>query len=172
MFKRKLECLILLFLLGIAFASTRKKEPHKAYSVVFLNMKGKKVTLKPFLQNKRVVLLDFWATYCPPCLKEMPHFQKLYKKYHKKGFRVIGVNFMEATEEIKKFVKKLKITYPIWKARKAQTDALGIKALPTTMLFDREGHLVKRWNGYAEPAQVEKVIKKLLRKTHHSPLPR
>lgn len=153
---------VLFFFFALSFSSSTKREaPKDPFTLVFRTLSNKRVSLKPY-RGEKVILLDFWATWCQPCLREMPHFEKLYKKYRKRGFLVIGVNYEEEKKDILHFVRKLKVDYPIWKGTTAHTDALGIVGLPTTYLLDRRGQVVKRWSGFAEPKEVEKEVRKFL----------
>ena len=95
----------------------------------------------------KVVLIDFWATWCQPCKKEMPGYQKLVDRYGSRGFAVVGFKFdtMADTEDPCLFAKKIGVRYPLAVA----TDDLkqkfgGIEGLPTTMLYDRQGVLRKK----------------------------
>ena len=92
----------------------------------------------------KVVLVDFWATWCQPCKQEVPGYQKLLDRYGPQGFVVMGFKFdtMMDTEDPLKFAKKIGVRYPLAVA----TDDLkqkfgGIEGLPTTMLYDRDGIL-------------------------------
>lgn len=113
----------------------------------------------------KVVLVDFWATWCQPCKKEMPGYQALVDRYGPRGFAVIGFKFdtMPDTEDPVKFAKQIGVHYPLAVA----TDDLeqkfgGIEGLPTTMLYDRNGIL--RWKivGFEYTDNVESVLKPLL----------
>src|SRR5271169_3988793 len=99
----------------------------------------------------RVVLIDFWATWCQPCKKEMPGYQKLADTYGKRGFAVIGFKFdtMADTEAPVVFARKIGVRYPLAVA----SDDLrarfgGIEGLPTTLLYDRDGILRQKIVGF------------------------
>ena len=113
----------------------------------------------------KVVLIDFWATWCQPCKKEMPGYQKLLDRYASRGFVVIGFKFdtMMDTEDPLLFAKKLGVRYPLAVA----SDDLkrkfgGIEGLPTTMLYDRQGTLRKKIIGFEYTAVIESTLKPLL----------
>jgi len=111
------------------------KEPQKLG-----NLKGK------------VVVLDFWATYCPPCLEEIPHLVNLQDKYGSDGFQIVGLHVggEEDAPKVPAFVEKLKMNYPIATPENELTDILfaGEEAIPQTFVFDRNGKLINKYVGY------------------------
>jgi thiol-disulfide isomerase/thioredoxin len=110
----------------------------------------------------KVVLVDFWATWCQPCKKEMPGYQKLLDRYGPQGFAVIGFKFdtMMDTEDPIQFAKKLGIHYPLAVASDDLKDKFGgILGLPTTMLFDRQGILRKKVIGFEYTDAFEADLK-------------
>lgn len=113
----------------------------------------------------KVVLIDFWATWCQPCKKEMPGYQKLADRYSSRGFAVIGLklDIMADTEEPRAFARRLGVRYPLAVA----TDDLknkfgGIEGLPTTLLYDREGILRQKIIGFEYTDVIEADLKPLL----------
>jgi len=112
----------------------------------------------------KVVLIDFWATWCQPCKKEMPGYQKLLDRYGSRGFAVVGFKFdtMRDTEDPVLFAKGLGVHYPLAVA----TDDLkqrfgGIEGLPTTLLYDREGMLRQKVIGFEYTDGIESALKPL-----------
>jgi thiol-disulfide isomerase/thioredoxin len=90
----------------------------------------------------KVVLIDFWATWCQPCKKEMPGYQELLDRYGSKGFAVIGFKFdtMADTEDPASFARKIGVRYPLAVAPDELKQKFGgIEGLPTTILYDRGG---------------------------------
>ena len=113
----------------------------------------------------KVVLVDFWATWCQPCKQEMPGYQKLLDRYGSQGFVVVGLKFdtMMDMEDPLKFTKKIGVRYPLAVA----TDDLkrnfgGIEGLPTTMLYDRHGILRQKVIGFEYADTFEAYLKPLL----------
>ncbi len=118
----------------------------------------------------QVVLLDFWATWCAPCVKSMPELQALHAKYAARGFSVVGVSIDEgkpALAKVKKFTSARRVTYPIAidSGKSPAWDAFRVKAVPAAYLLDREGRIVGQWTGApADMAQLEAKIEELLQK--------
>lgn len=115
----------------------------------------------------KVVLLDFWATWCVPCRKSMPELQVLHKRYANRGFSVIGISIDEGgPAKVRKFVAAKKITYPIAldKEENPAWQAYRVKAIPAAYLIDREGRIVAQWTGVAvNGKELEEKLEVLLR---------
>ncbi len=113
----------------------------------------------------KVVLIDFWATWCQPCKKEMPGYQKLLDRYGSKGFAVIGFKFdtMTDTEDPVLFARNIGVHYPLAVASDELKQRFGgIEGLPTTMLYDRQGILRKKIIGFEYTNVVEAELKPFL----------
>jgi thiol-disulfide isomerase/thioredoxin len=126
------------------------------------DLNGKLVKLSDF--RGKVLILDFWATWCGPCRVEMPHFVELQKQYGNKGLTVIGVSLDEqGPEVVKEFVKQLGVNYPIVIGNEKVAEAYGgIYAIPTTFVIDRQGRIASRHMGYNDKTVFEKEIQSLL----------
>jgi thiol-disulfide isomerase/thioredoxin len=113
----------------------------------------------------KVVLVDFWATWCQPCKKEMPGYQKLLDLYGSRGFAVIGFKFdtMMDMEDPVQFAKKIGVRYPLAVAPDDLKQKFGgVEGLPTTMLYDRHGILRKKVIGFEYTDAFESAVKPLL----------
>jgi thiol-disulfide isomerase/thioredoxin len=113
----------------------------------------------------KVVLIDFWATWCQPCKLEMPGYQKLVDLYGTRGFTVIGFKFdtMTDSEDPIHFAKKIGVRYPLAVAADDLKQKFGgIEGLPTTLLYDREGELREKVVGFEYTAVIESKLKPLL----------
>src|SRR5215469_3612709 len=109
----------------------------------------------------KVVLIDFWATWCQPCKREMPGYQKLLDKYAAQGFVVIGFKFdtMMDTEDPLSFAKKVGARYPLAVASdELKSKFGGIEGLPTTMLYDRQGILRQKIIGFEYTNVIESEL--------------
>lgn len=127
------------------------------------DLQGRDITSAE-LQGK-VVLIDFWGTWCQPCKKEMPGYQKLFDRYGPNRLSVIGFKFdtMKDTENPILFARKIGVRYPLAVA----TDDIkqkfgGIEGLPTTLLYDRQGVLRKKVIGFEYTDVFEIDVKSLL----------
>ena len=148
MFRLKSNHIIFLFL--FFFVSSYAEQADKiAKSFSGKTIDGKEIKLSDF--KNKVILLDFWASWCLPCRKEMPELIKFYDKHKKEGFIIIGVNIDDHSENIKKFIDKLspKPNFPIlWDPNKEIPAKYNIEAMPTTIFIDKTGKERFRHNGF------------------------
>ncbi len=124
---------------------------------------GKKVAFKEF--RGKLVLLNFWATWCVPCREEMPAMERLYAQYKNKGFTIVAVNVKDSKKEAFAFLKELKITYPIMLDPDGEVGLLyGALGLPTTYLIGPKGEgLARIWGPAAwDSAGAKQLIQDLL----------
>ena len=127
------------------------------------DLQGREITSADL--RGKVVLIDFWATWCNPCKKEMPGYQKLLNRYGKNGLAVIGFKFdtMMDMEDPILFAKKMGVRYPLAVAADDLKQKFGgIEGLPTTLLYDRGGILRKRVIGFEYTEALENDLKPLL----------
>lgn len=109
----------------------------------------------------KVVLLDLWATWCPPCVESLPWLEGWHRKYQGKGLAVVGVSLDEGgATTVNPFVARRKLTYPMLLAR--SVESLDGQTLPLVYLLDRSGAPVARWSGRVDPDQVEAALVRLL----------
>jgi cytochrome c biogenesis protein CcmG/thiol:disulfide interchange protein DsbE len=128
----------------------------------FKDAHGKPFTLSDY--KGKVVLLDFWATWCPPCRKEIPGFVELYNNYRSRGFVVIGVSMDDSLSDIKKFARRYKMNYPILlgAGRDDLGPAFGQLPLPTAFVLGRDGKICGKHDGLTPKEQFEREIVPLL----------
>ena len=112
----------------------------------------------------KVIILDFWATRCPPCRREIPDFIHLYKKYKDKGLEIVGVVLDKDKEaSVGPFAKKMGINYTtVFGNREVTNKYKGIRYIPTTFIIDRNGNIAKKHVGFVKKEVFEAEIKELL----------
>jgi DsbE subfamily thiol:disulfide oxidoreductase len=115
----------------------------------------------------KVVLINFWATWCPPCRLEMPAMQTLYDRYHDQGFEILAVNLQEQDSQMSAFVDEMGLTFPVIVDRTGDlSSAYRVTSLPTTFIVDREGVIRDRIvGGPLAEALLESKITPLLETT-------
>jgi peroxiredoxin len=127
------------------------------------NLEDKEVKLADY--KGKVILLDFWATWCGPCKVEIPGFVEMQNTYGPEGFQVIGISIDDRLEQLKPFAEEMKMNYPVLQGlgRDDVTDALGpIYGIPTTLLISREGKICATHAGMTPKETFENQIKALL----------
>ena len=126
------------------------------------DVQGKIVKSSDF--KDKVVILDFWATWCPPCRKEIPDLVELQNQYRDKGVVIIGISVdEEGPKVVSPFIKKNNLNYPVVMATASvQSKFGGISSIPTTFVFDRHGQIVSKHVGFTEKSEFENEIKPLL----------
>jgi thiol-disulfide isomerase/thioredoxin len=122
------------------------------------DVEGKLVNFSSF--KGKVVVLDFWATWCGPCRSEIPGYVKLQEKYKDKGLVIIGVSLdQEGPDVVKKFIGDLHMNYQVVMGDDAVVEAFGgVDGIPTTFIIDRTGTIRDRKVGAMETAEYEKVL--------------
>lgn len=127
---------------------------------VLPSLDGKSVQFSDF--RGKVVLLNFWATWCVPCKVEMPWFVELQKRYGTAGLQVVGIAMDDASQaDLRKFTNDLGVNYPILIGNDKVGDAYGgVQFLPFTLYIDREGRVVDKVFGLKTKNEVENEIKK------------
>jgi thiol-disulfide isomerase/thioredoxin len=131
-------------------------------SLVLKDLNGREQRLDSY--RGKTVVLNFWATWCAPCVKEMPILVSLQNRYGAWGLQVIGASADEQPDKIPTFIKKLKINFPVWVgATTADMERLGLgNALPATAIIDHNGQVVERIRGVFKKDDLEKRIEAIL----------
>ncbi|MCX7824124.1 MAG: TlpA family protein disulfide reductase [Verrucomicrobiae bacterium] len=127
----------------------------------------KKAEVDAYIESLKgkVVIVDFWATWCPPCRQEIPGFIELQKKFGDKGLVVVGLSLDDDTATVADFVKEQRVNYPVFVVGQDTTAAWGgINSIPTTFILDKSGRKVGEPRVGFHPAEVfEKEIEPLLK---------
>lgn len=120
------------------------------------NLEGKDVSLEDYRGKK--VMLNFWATWCPPCKAEMPALEKLYQQKSDE-IEVLAVN-LDSQNDVAGFVNKNQLTFPVLLDENGETQqAYSIISIPTTFIIDEKGIIVKKHIGSMSYEQMEEIIK-------------
>jgi thiol-disulfide isomerase/thioredoxin len=99
-------------------------------------------------QRGKVLLVNFWATWCPPCRRETPELVELHKRYAERGFSVVGITLDDEPERVvPEFVQKYRVPYPVLTPTAGFEMAARIESLPTTYLVDRDGRIARTYVG-------------------------
>jgi peroxiredoxin len=155
-----------MFLLGVMPLSLASAAPltagHSAPPFVLKQADGKPIGLTSY--KGRVVLLNFWATWCAPCRVEMPWFEEFSKKYQSKGLEVIGISLDDGGwKKVQPALAKLNITYPVVLGDSKVSNSYGMgDLLPVTFLIDRTGKIQAVKEGFGKKEEFESTIEKLL----------
>lgn len=113
----------------------------------------------------KVLLIDFWATWCVPCRVEIPHFIELQKKYASRGFSVIGISMDDDAKPVVPFVKKYGMNYPVAVGDAALAERFGgVLGLPVAFIVGRDGVIRERYDGIVTPETFERAVVSLLGK--------
>ncbi len=137
--------------------------PRPAPNFIVKNLAGESVALEKF--RGQVVLLDFWATWCKPCVKSMPSLQQLHERYAGKGLAVLGVSTeVEGEKKVPPFIAKHKISYPIFldSADEPAWEKYKVKVMPMLFLINRKGQIVQQWTGEVAQQEVERTIVRIM----------
>lgn len=172
--------LIVLVVGYLGYSAKEKDEVNESYSAItsaftstpsdfkpapnfeLLDVNGRKVRLSDF--KGKVIILDFWATWCPPCRAEIPGFIELYNKYKSKGFEMIGISLDEGgVKDVIPFMKEFGVNYHILIGNyKVTQDYGGIRGIPTTFVIDKKGYIRAKYVGYRPKEVFERDIIMLL----------
>jgi DsbE subfamily thiol:disulfide oxidoreductase len=136
------------------------KSPAPAW--VLEDVNGKKVSSDQF--DGKVVVIDFWATWCPPCRAEIPGYIELQKKYGDQGLAIVGISLdQQGPGVVKRFMAKHGINYAIVMGDEAVVEAFGgVEGIPTTFIIDREKNIRHRKVGAMETEEFEAILKPIL----------
>ena len=125
------------------------------------NVNGKTESLIDY--RDKVVLVNNWATWCPPCKAEIPTLEAYYKTHNADGFVIIGIEAGETQDDVAKFAQEHGMTYPIWfDLNSAALEAFNNQNLPSSYVIDREGTIRLAWVGEISQEMLEKYVTPLI----------
>ena len=132
-----------------------------APELVLADLEGKTAALSDYQGS--VVLVNNWATWCPPCKAEMPTLQAYFEDHQAQGFTIIAIEAGEPVEEVSRFANDYKLTFPVWVDRDMTAlDAFHNDSLPNSYVIDRRGVVRLAWAGAISQETLEKYITPLL----------
>lgn len=146
---------------GDTNAGPRPLSPPPEFTLEDLN--GKNVNLGMLLKEKRLVLVNFWATWCDPCKAEIPDLIELQERHKGEGFTVLGISSGEPLARVASFAKHTGINYPVLLDTEQDVTRLyGVLGVPTSFLYDSEGKLLGTYHIFNEdiPRDVERALAK------------
>jgi thiol-disulfide isomerase/thioredoxin len=134
----------------------------QAFDFTLKNLEGRDVRLSDF--RGKIVILDFWATWCGPCKMEIPHFKELYKEYRARGLEIVGIALdNQGARVVAPFVKQNAVEYVTLIGNQDAVSRYGnFTGIPTTFIIDPQGKIVNKFVGYRSKTDFEVEITKLL----------
>lgn len=143
------------------FSTVPVQVDYPAPELNLTSLEGDAVSLADYRGS--VVLVNLWATWCPPCAEEMPTLQAFYERYKSEGFVLIAIDQGETVAEVKPFAAEFGLTFPIW--LDPDNEAGGIfktMNLPSSYVIDREGQVRLMWIGGISAANLEKYVPNII----------
>jgi thiol-disulfide isomerase/thioredoxin len=147
-----------------AFASAALWGQDKGPAPNFSLKTGSGQTVELAKLHGKVVVVNFWATWCGPCRSEIPGMQEVYEKYKSKGLEIVGVSLdQKGWDVINPFVKKMNISYPVVLGNQQVAESYGnIDAIPATFIVGKKGEVLLHHVGYMSKEEFEKAVKAAL----------
>lgn len=131
-------------------------ERRPAPDILLRTFDGEQIRLSDL--RGRVVVLNFWSAWCPPCKEEAPVLERVWRRYEREGTMLLGINIWDGAGEAKGFLSEYDITYPNGTPEGVPAVEYGLTGIPETFVVDREGMLVSRWYGPLTESQLSRLI--------------
>lgn len=142
---------------SIDFSTVPAKVDFPAPDLSFIDLGTDPVALSDYRGS--VVLVNLWATWCPPCREEMPTLQAFYEKYKSEGFVLLAIDQGETLPQVLPYVKELKLTFPVWLDYSSEAgQAFETMNLPSSYVIDRNGQVRLMWIGGISKKNLEKYV--------------
>ncbi len=145
-------------LLSAEFTAVPAQVSFPAPAVRLHDLKGQEHELADY--RGQVVLINLWATWCPPCAAEMPNLQRFYERHQADGFNVVAINDGESAGDVVAFVESRQLSFQVWldPEYRATDRAFKTRNLPSSYLVDREGVVKLMWIGAISSPNLEKYV--------------
>ena len=162
MTRNLMKILVILVMAVIACGSKEATKQSGATDFSLFSLDGVEYTLSEL--KGQVVIIDFWATWCPPCRNSIPTFARLYEKYHEQGFTILGIG-LDDEQALVNFQRQMNIPYPILVGDKDLAKEYGVTGIPKTIFIDKKGEIRKTQTGFAPEleATFDAFVDSLLR---------
>lgn len=142
---------------------TRPEVGDLAPNFTLTTLDGKESSLEDL--KGKVVMINFWASWCEPCRTEMPAMQEAYEKYKDQGFEIVAVNIAETDVTAASFARQYGLTFPIWMDRDREvTQLYKIGPIPSSLFVDSNGKITYRYEGPVNVSQLDSIIQPMLPK--------
>ena len=164
-FKKYINYLFYIVVIAVVVAYFLNNMPQKgpAYYFQTTNIRNEKVDLNQY--KGRVILLDFWGVWCPPCRKMLPVLEELNTEYKAKGVSIIGVHVVSGFRGnafTQKFARRYKLKYPVWVSTRDIEKRYHVKSYPTMIIIDKKGQIRNVVVGTQSKRKLKKIFDKLL----------
>lgn len=155
---------LMLVLVGVIVALAKPSAGKaKAFNFTLPDLNGKQVSLSDF--QGKIVVLNFWATWCAPCMREMPELEKIQQNYQNRNVQVIGIVVVSNEKEIDRQVEYTGVTYPILIGNKKTIADYGkFTSIPHTFIIDSDGKIQKQFDGSQKYDDFARELDVLLNK--------
>ena len=129
-----------------------------------LNLNGTNISLEESLQNNKVTVVNFWATWCPPCRGEIPEFVRFYQEYRKKSVEILAINEGENQKTVKDFAQRNKMKFPVLLDVSGRVGGeYQVQFIPITFILDRKGRIREVIPGSTSYGRLKKAVDAVLR---------
>ncbi len=164
MFRRFAALIIVISISAVLSGCTDRRVPSggtTAPDFTLQDLNGKKVRLSDY--KGKVVLLDFWATWCPPCRASIPGLEKIHKAYKDKGLVLLAISLDQGEwDSVKAFSAEYGITYTVLEGNEDVSDKYQVRTIPMLLVINKEGRISKRYLGFGNDEDLEGYIRSIL----------